>query len=132
MSFTTERSRLAAAGLKAQEIYERDVDAHGRIAPAWHTLARHTRDIYIKLACIELDRDRVVRFPRPVPPTDIVPHAVRAIEAAIDDLVNAANAAQSEREAVDLQDVIKDLTVKLNAASNVAFHREQTFYPKGN
>lgn len=66
-----------------------------------------------------------------VSPSDLVPHAVRSIENAIADLVNAANAAQSDTDACELQAVISDLMVQLQAASMVAWHREQQFFPKG-
>lgn len=64
-------------------------------------------------------------------PSELVPHAVRSIETSIADLVNAANAASSDTEACDLQMVIRDLIVKLEAASLVAWHRETMFFPKG-
>lgn len=66
-----------------------------------------------------------------VHPYELVPHAVRSMETSIADLVNAANAANSDTDACDLQMVIRDLIVKLEAASMVAWHRETMFFPKG-
>ena len=64
-------------------------------------------------------------------PADLVPHAVLSIEHGIADLVNAANGAESETDACDLQLVIRDLIIQLEAASLVAWHRETTFFPQG-
>ena len=64
-------------------------------------------------------------------PADLVPHAVLSIERGIADLVNAANSADTDTAACDLQVVIRDLIVQLEAASLVAWHRETTFFPQG-
>lgn len=64
-------------------------------------------------------------------PADPVSHAVLAVERGIADLVNAANSANSDTAACDLQMVIRDLIVQLEAASLVAWHRETTFFPQG-
>ena len=128
-------AQTSTACLRAQNLYLRDVEASGRVALDWHALDYQTRHAYVDKAVLELaEASNVVAFPlvsRPVPAFELVPYAVRNIESAIVDLVNAANAAKDEREAVDIQSLVSDLTVQLNAVSEVAWHREQQFFPRG-
>lgn len=128
-------AQTSDACLRAQNLYLRDVEASGRVALAWKALDYQTRHAYVDRAVLELEREsRVVAFPLPVrqiPPADIVPYAVRNIESAIADLVNAANAAKDGNEAVELQHIISNLSTQLNAVSTVAWHREMQFFPKG-
>ncbi len=132
---TATIAQTSLACLRAQNLYLRDVERSGRIARDWHALDYQTRHAYVDRAVLELaEESNVVAFPlsvRQIPPADVVPHAVRNIECAIADLVNAANDVQTERDAVELQSLISDLTVKLNAVSEVAWHREQQFFPRG-
>jgi len=126
-------AHTALACRRAQAIYLRDVADSGRIAVDWHALDYQVRQSYVERAADELAREsHILTFPaRFVSASELVPHAVRDIEAAIADLVNAANDAQSGQEAVEMQSLISELTVKLNAVSAVAWHREQSFFPKG-
>lgn len=117
----------------AQDLYRDDAHASGRVLPDWHALDMPTRQGYVEKAAKALAAQKVVPFIRPVetPPQDRAPHAVRDIETGICDLINAVNAARTEGDVVELTDAIRSLRVQLDAASEVAWHREQQFFPKG-